>query len=628
MGEFLPILILGAIIGVFTVIFLVAYGLEKNKKETMGFDRHMADGEIIRRLMVYARPYWKQFVLVLVIMVVSVVYDLVSPLLVGHIEEIIKAEFELSYLFQLVAVYAGILIVSLVCTYLQATLLQRTGQKILSAIRRDVFSHIEGLSHEQLNNIPVGKLVTRVSNDPNAISYMFTNILVTLARNVMVVLGVLGAMLMLNYVLTLMVLCFVPFVVLFTVIFRKFSRKVHRGVSDATTDINTYLSENLSGMKLTQIFNREEQKMEDFLVRSRNLKKAKENRMLVFGIFRPMVYMLYISSVMCLFYLGGKGYIENLSFLGQTVTSGVIVSFYMYASKFFNPIQTLAEQFDMLQKSFASAEKIFTILDMAHQVVDEPDAVELDEVRGEIEFRDVWFAYKPGEWVLQGVSFHVQPGQTVAFVGSTGSGKTTILSLICRNYEIQKGQILIDGIDIKKIKIASLRKHFGQMLQDVFLFAGDIRSNIVLREEGISDAEVMEACRYVNADHFINKLESGLDEVVRERGNNFSAGQRQLLSFARTIIHKPSVIILDEATANIDTETEVLIQDSLEKMKNIGTMLIVAHRLSTIQHADNIIVLSHGKIVEQGDHQELLRRKGRYYQLYTLQFEKKRLMGN
>ena len=628
MGEFLPILILGAIIGVFTVIFLVAYGLEKNKKETMGFDRHMADGEIIRRLMVYARPYWKQFVLVLVIMVVSVVYDLVSPLLVGHIEEIIKADFELSYLFRLVAVYAGILIVSLVCTYLQATLLQRTGQKILSAIRRDVFSHIEGLSHEQLNNIPVGKLVTRVSNDPNAISYMFTNILVTLARNVMVVLGVLGAMLMLNYVLTLMVLCFVPFVVLFTVIFRKFSRKVHRGVSDATTDINTYLSENLSGMKLTQIFNREEQKMEDFLVRSRNLKKAKENRMLVFGIFRPMVYMLYISSVMCLFYLGGKGYIENLSFLGQTVTSGVIVSFYMYASKFFNPIQTLAEQFDMLQKSFASAEKIFTILDMAHQVVDEPDAVELDEVRGEIEFRDVWFAYKPGEWVLQGVSFHVQPGQTVAFVGSTGSGKTTILSLICRNYEIQKGQILIDGIDIKKIKIASLRKHFGQMLQDVFLFAGDIRSNIVLREEGISDAEVMEACRYVNADHFINKLESGLDEVVRERGNNFSAGQRQLLSFARTIIHKPSVIILDEATANIDTETEVLIQDSLEKMKNIGTMLIVAHRLSTIQHADNIIVLSHGKIVEQGDHQELLRRKGRYYQLYTLQFEKKRLMGN
>ena len=279
----------------------------------------------------------------------------------------------------------------------------------------------------------------------------------------------------------------------------------------------------------------------------------------------------------------------------------------------------------MLQQSFASAEKIFTILDMEPDVVDDPDAIELEEIKGEIEFKDVWFAYKPGEWVLKGVSFHVAPKQTVAFVGSTGSGKTTILSLICRNYDIQKGQILIDGMDIRKIKISSLRRHFGQMLLDVFLFSGTIRSNILLRMEGVSDEEVMEACRYVNADSFINKLDQGLDDVVRERGNNFSAGQRQLLSFARTIIHKPSVMILDEATANIDTETEVLIQDSLEKMKNIGTMLIVAHRLSTIQHADNIILLSHGKILEQGTHQELLLQHGRYYQLYTLQYHKQQL---
>jgi ATP-binding cassette subfamily B protein len=297
----------------------------------------------------------------------------------------------------------------------------------------------------------------------------------------------------------------------------------------------------------------------------------------------------------------------------------------MYISKFFNPIQTLAEQFDMLQRSFASAEKIFTILDMKHEVVDDPGAIELETIRGEIEFRDVWFAYKPGEWVLKGVSFHVQPGQTVAFVGSTGSGKTTILSLICRNYDIQKGSILIDGIDIRKIKLSSLRRHFGQMLQDVFLFSGTIRSNIVLREEHFTDEQIMQACSYVNADSFVNKLENGLDEPVRERGNNFSAGQRQLLSFARTIIHRPTVMILDEATANIDTETEVLIQDSLEKMKNIGTMLIVAHRLSTIQHADNIILLSHGEIIEQGSHQELLRKKGRYHQLYTLQYQKRQL---
>lgn len=625
MNEYLPVWIVGGIIGVFTVVFLLAYYALRKVKEDPELDRNMPDGEIVRRLLRYAKPYWKSFILVFFIMILSIVYDLASPLIVGKIQGLIKNDFELSQLYIMVGVYAGILIVSLICTYLQAMILQKTGQKILSKIRLDVFTHIEKLSHEQLNNIPVGKLVTRAVNDPNAISYMFTNILVTLVKNSMVIVGVLGAMLMLNYALTLMVLCFVPFVVLFTVIFRKFSRRVHRQVNNATTDINTYLSENLSGMKITQIFNREEQKLNDFLTRSRKLQRAKLNRMFVFGIFQPMVYMIYISSNLCLFYFGAKGYIKDIQYFGQVIDSSIMVSFYMYISRFFNPIQTLAEQFDMLQRSFAAAEKIFTILDMVPEVVDEPDAVEMQELRGEIEFRDVWFCYKPGEWVLKGVSFHVEPRQTVAFVGATGSGKTTILSLICRNYDIQKGQILIDGTDIRKIKISSLRRHFGQMLQDVFLFSGDIRSNILLRKEGITDEQVWEACRYVNADAFISKLENGLDEVVRERGNNFSAGQRQLLSFARTIVHKPAVMILDEATANIDTETELLIQDSLEKMKNIGTMLVVAHRLSTIQHADNIILLSHGEIVEQGNHQQLLHLKGRYYDLYTLQYNKQQL---
>ena len=471
----------------------------------------------------------------------------------------------------------------------------------------------------------MGTLVTRVSNDPNAISYMFTNILVTLVKNILVVFGVLGAMLMLNYALTLMVLCFVPFIVLFTIMFRRFSRRAHRAVTNATTDLNTFLSENLSGMKIIQIFNREDRKQADFLERSAALRKAKLGRMVVFGIFRPMVYMLNISSILCLLYMGSRAHILGRVWFGQVIDSAVVVSFYMYIGKFFNPIQALAEQFDMLQRSFAAAEKIFSILDLEPEVVDEPDALALPEIRGEIEFRDVWFAYKPGEWVLKGVSFHVQAGQAVAFVGSTGSGKTTILSLICRNYDIQRGKILIDGIDIKKIKISSLRRHFGQMLQDVFLFAGDIRSNILLRSEGITDEEVMDACRYVNADKFIGRLEHNLSEVVRERGNNFSAGQRQLLSFARTIIHKPAVMILDEATANIDTETELLIQDSLERMKNIGTMLIVAHRLSTIQHCDNIILLDQGVIVEQGTHQQLLARHGRYHQLYMLQYSREQL---
>jgi len=625
MDKYLPILIVGAIIGIFTIAFLIAYIRMKKDKSYKEFERNMSDSVLIKRLLNYGRPYLAQFILVFIIMIISIAYDLLSPVLIGKIQDLIKHEFPLSRLFWMVGGYAAVLVISMVSMYLQTMILQKVGQKILSDLREDVFSHIESLSHEQLNNIPVGKLVTRVTNDTNSISMMFTNVLVTLVKNVMVIVGVFASMLFVNYAMTLIVLCFVPFVVLFTYIFQKFSRKAHRAVTDSRTELNTFLSENLSGIKITQIFNREDEKMAAFKERSRNLQQAKYQRMFVFGIFRPMVYMLHISCVMCLLYFGSRGVIGNTTFLGQAITSGTVVTFYLYATKFFNPIQTLSEHFDVLQSAFASAEKIFTIMDMIPEVVDEPDAIELEEIKGEIEFKDVWFAYKPGEWVLQGVSFHVSPRQTVAFVGSTGSGKTTILSLICRNYDIQKGQILIDGIDIKRIKLSCLRRHFGQMLQDVFLFSGTIRSNILLRKEGISDEEVMEACRYVNADKFVNKLEKGLDDVVRERGNNFSAGQRQLLSFARTIIHKPAVMILDEATANIDTETEVLIQDSLERMKNIGTMLIVAHRLSTIQHADNIILLSKGKILEQGTHQELLALHGRYHQLYTLQYHKQQL---
>ena len=627
MANVNPLLLVGAVIGVVTALLVLAYALVKDKKETMDFERTMNDGEILRRLAGYAKPYLAKFVVVLFLMLFSIAYDIISPLIVGALEELVSGEFELPRLFAGVAVYAGVLVFSMASTYFQAVILQRVGQRIISDLREDLFTHIESLSHEQLNEIPVGKLVTRVTNDTNAISMMFTNLLVTLTKNIFVILGILVAMLALNYELTLMVLCFVPFIVIFTVIFRKFSRRAYRKVKDATTDINTYLSENLSGIKVTQIFGREDEKMAEFREKSQRLARANREQIFVFGVFRPLVYMLYICSILCLFYLGGMGHLNGVTFLGQTITGGTIVTFYMYISKFFTPIQNLAEQFNWLQSALASSEKVFSIMDIAPKMVDAPDAIELDEVKGEIEFRDVWFSYLPGEWVLQGVSFHIDPHQTVAFVGSTGSGKSTILSLICRNYEFQKGEILIDGIDIRKIKISSLRHHFGQMLQDVFLFSGTIRSNIVLREEGISDEEILQVCRYVNADKFIDKLDHGLDEEVRERGNNFSAGQRQLLSFARTIIHKPSVMILDEATANIDTETELLIQDSLEKMRSVGTMLIVAHRLSTIQHADNIIVLSHGKILEQGNHQELLAKHGRYYHLYTLQYHKEQLEG-
>ena len=627
MYEWYPILIIFAVIAIFTTIFIFAYAFMKDKKETIGYDRNMKDSEIIKRLMPYLLRRKKLFIIALVLVLLSTVYSICAPAILGRAIELIsnEADFEMNSLLWLIFAQVMLLIVTLIANYFQAILLQKIGQRIVSDIRSDLYSHIQSLSHNQLNKIPVGTLVTRVTNDTDAISKTFTNILVNLIKNFFIILGILAGMAFINYMLTLMVICFIPFIVIFTLIFRKFSRRAYRRVRDGTTNINIFLSENLSGMKIIQIFNREQRKKSEFDEKNRELKRAKLGQIFVFGIFRPVVYMLYTSSVLCLFYFGAKGYINQTTFLGQTITSGIIVSFYSYISKFFNPIQNLAEQFNNLQSTFASSEKILRIFDIEPEVTDSTDAIELDHIEGNIEFRDVWFSYLPDEWVLKGVSFKVNAGDTVAFVGATGSGKSTILGLICRNYDIQKGEILIDGIDIKKIKISCLRKHFGQMLQDVFIFSGTVRSNITLGLENISDEELNEACRYVNADKFINRLDDGLDETINERGNNLSAGQRQLLSFARTIIHKPSVMILDEATANIDTETEILIQDSLEKMMNIGTMLMVAHRLSTIQHADNIIMLDHGEIIEQGTHNELLLKGGKYYDLYTLQFNKEAL---
>ncbi len=626
MHEYYPLLVIGAAISTFAVAFIIAYVLMKDKKEAIGFERNMKDSEIIKRLLRYAKPYKKEFAAVFGLMVFSIAYEIVSPLLVGNITGIIKEDFEMYQLISLIIAYAGVLIVSLVCTYAQSILMQKTGQKIVSAIRFDTFEHIEKLSHQQFSEIPTGKLVTRVSNDANAVSMMFTHIMVNLTKNALIVVGILVAMFAVNLELTLMVMCFIPFIILFTVIFRKFSRRAYRRVKDRTTDINTFLSENLSGMKIIRIFGKQKSKKHDFDVKNTGLGKAKGEQIFVFGIFRPVVYMLYISSVLVLLYLSASGKIKDTTFLGTAITSEILVTFYMYISKFFNPIQQLAEQFNMLQSAFASSEKIFTILDIPVGVKDDEGAVDVGEVRGDIEFDHVWFAYKDENWVLKDVCFKVKADQTVALVGATGSGKTTILSLLCRNYDIQKGRILLDGVDIRKYTISSLRRQFGQMLQNVFLFSGTIKSNIVLRDETLTDDQIMEACRYVNADKFIDKLDDGLDHEVREFGNNFSAGQRQLISFARTVLYKPKIMILDEATANIDTETEQLIQDSLERMMNIGTMIIVAHRLSTIQHADNIIVMSDGRIIEQGTHEQLLAARGKYYSLYTLQKDRRRII--
>lgn len=623
-----PLIYVFAILIAFTLIFVIAFIMIKDKKEAFGFERNMKDSELIKRLFVYGKKYTKAFVIVLIIMLFSISADIFLPIMTGKIITILQKEngFMFSELLNIVILYAVILLVSLICSYTQTIILQKTGQKIVSNIREDLFVKIEYLSANQLNHIPVGKLVTRVAYDTNAVSMMFTSLFVNLIKNVCLIIGFSLAMFIINVKLALLVFCFVPFIVIFTIIFRKFSRRAYRKVKNATTDINTFLSENLSGIKVTQIFNQEEKKYSEFKNKNEKLGKAKFSQIGVFSIFRPTVYMLYTFNILLLFYVAGSDAILHVPFLNEYITCQTLVVFYSYVGGFFGPVQNLAEQFNALQSAFASAEKIFTILNIKEELKDDENAIELDHVKGNIEFKNVWFAYNDNEWILKDVSFKINANETVALVGSTGSGKTTILSLLVRNYDIQKGVILLDGIDIRKIKISSLRKHFGQMLQDVFIFSGTIKSNIVLRDEDITDEEVLKACDYVNATHFINKLDNGIYEEVRERGNNFSIGQRQLISFARTIVHKPEIMILDEATANIDTETEVLIQDSLEKMMNIGTMIIVAHRLSTIQHANNIIVLSHGKIIEQGNHQELLKKKGKYYKLYQLQFNKEQLL--
>lgn len=584
----------------------------------------ITDTKLLGRLFKYAKGEELMFILAVFMMLVAVGLDLLLPLLIGKAAGILDSNvIDFNKIIWIIVIYTVSLIISNIFLYYQSMILQKTGQRIIFKVREDVFSHIQKFSSNQFNNIPVGKLVTRVTNDTNTLNELYTSVIINLLKNIFSIAGALGMMLMLHVQLTLFVLALSPILLIISYIFRKISRKAYREVRNNLTDVNTFLSENLSGMKVTQIFNQESKKQGEFRYRNTKLKKSSLKEIFVFAIFRPSIYVIYISALVLVLWFSGESYLGNMSLIKSLISIEILIAFIQLIDKLFNPIQQLAEQFNILQSAFASAEKIFAVIDTVPEIVDSEDAIELEDMQGDIEFKNVWFKYIEDEWILKDVSFKINARDTVAFVGATGSGKTTILSLIVRNYDIQKGQILIDGIDIKNIKISSLRSNIGQMLQDVFLFSGTIKSNIQMKEESITDEDVIKACEYVNANSFIEELPNKYDEEVRERGNNFSSGQRQLLSFARTLVHKPKVMILDEATANIDTETEVLIQDSLEKMMNIGTMLVVAHRLSTIQHADKIIVLSKGEIIEEGTHQKLLRMRGQYYKLYQLQYKRR-----
>lgn len=568
---------------------------------------------MLKRLMHYILPEWKSFLLAFLLIIINVVLDVILPLFLKEFTDALGKRIDstpLAFIIGLAAGYFGICVINQVLIYFESMILQKTGQRIVYKLRMEVFEHIENMSQNQFNIMPVGSLVTRVANYTTSMSDLFTNVLVSLLRNTLTIIGVYGIMFYLSWKLSLLLFAFVAVVFIASFIFRKVITKIWRKERRLTSDLNTFLNENLSGMKIIQIFNQQKRKEKEFNVKNTDLRKTKFKAVLAFASYRPFINFLYYSALAVTFFVG----------VSLALSAGEIVAFYLYLSKFFNPVQNIADQLNQIQRATTSSERLFNLLDVQPESLDKPNPIHIDKFVGKIEFRHVWFAYKDEEWILKDVSFVIEPKQTVAFVGATGAGKTTILSLIVRNFEIQKGQILIDDIDIADIEIKSLRRAVGQMLQDVFLFTGNIRTNITLHDDEISDEEINEVCKYVNADKFISKLEKGLDEEVIERGENFSQGQRQLLSFARTVIHKPQILILDEATANIDTETEKLIQESLEKMKSIGTMLVVAHRLSTIQNADQIIVLQHGEVIEKGTHQSLLRQKGHYYKLYLLQF--------
>lgn len=565
------------------------------------------------RLIAYMKPYahWVIFALLLVLGLTS--FDLYRPMLVGDAIDTFGANGDYDVIIATAIKYAVVLALSFAFNIAQTWILQKTGQNIILQMRKDLYRHIQSLGSRYFDITPVGKLVTRVTNDVEALNEMYSGILVQLFRNIVKIVGLAGVMLMLDVRLAAISFVLMPLVIGLTVLCQKIARNIYRLYRTRLTDINTFLSEHLSGMKIIQIFGRQERKFEEFHDKNTKLYKAFYREMLMYAVFRPLIYILSILSLMIVLWFGSRNVFDEI------ISVGTLYIFSNYIRSFFDPIQELAEQFSTLQSSIASAEKIFTVMDEDEFIPEVENTKQPDKIIGKIEFDHVWFAYDGENYVLKDVSFVINPGEKVAFVGATGAGKSSILNLIGRYYDIQKGHIYVDGIDIRQLSKKQLRSAIGQMQQDVFIFEGDVAYNIRLNDDDITDAQVKAAAEYVNASHFIEKLSQGYHEPVTERGATFSAGERQLLSFARTLAHNPSILVMDEATANIDTETEILIQEALEKLMDGRTTIMVAHRLSTIQHADCIMVMHKGRICERGTHRELLEQDGIYRKLYELQ---------
>ena len=568
---------------------------------------------VVRRLMAYLRPRKKTVALALLLAMVVTVSDLVRPVLVGNAMDCITAGSTFSVIVRYSAVYMGILVLGTCCNAIELWMLQKLGQDIILEIRQQLFRHIHSLSLRFFDITPVGRIVTRVTNDVETLNELFSTILVTMVKNAVLILGYAGVMLYLNWKLALVSFILLPLVVYLTRLFTKLYRTTHRITRTKVSAMNTYLSENLSAMKLIQVFHREREKQREFRQRSGDLFQSNFREIVVYGTFRPVIYFISILALASVLGFGGKQVMDG------ALSIGTLYIFTSYVKSFFEPIQSLSDQFGTLQSAMAAGEKIFTLMDEEPQIRQPENPKPMPAVKGRIEFEHVWFSYDGEEWVLRDVSFVIEPGQTAAFVGATGAGKSSILNLIGRYYDIQKGRITLDGVDIRELDLKDLRRAIGQVQQDVFLFTGDIQGNIRLREDEISDGKVHDAAKFVGADTFIDRLEQGYETAVTERGSTLSAGQRQLLSFARTLAFDPDVLVMDEATANIDTETEGLIQEAMAKMMQGRTTIVVAHRLSTIQHADQIMVMHHGQLREQGTHQELLAQNGIYKKLYDLQ---------
>ncbi|ONI43905.1 ABC transporter ATP-binding protein [Candidatus Epulonipiscium fishelsonii] len=577
----------------------------------------MKDKKLLKRLLFYAKPYSVQFILVITMMIISTGADLSKPIIIGSVVDLFVNNTKdtaetLRILLIYSALFLTVLVTSFILVYIQTIMLQNIGQKIIKKIRLDIYNKMLDLPLRYYYQNPVGALVTRVTNDTESLNEMYTSVLTNLFKHTMFLTGILIMMFTVNVKISLYVVCSIPITIIMTVIFKYFSRKAYRATRNYLTEMNIFLSEHLMGMKLIQIFSREKKTLNKMTDINEKLFKSGMRELYAFLVYRPSLFAMSNLTIALVLYVGSK------EVLAGAVTIGTIVIFISYVKDFFGPIEQLAEVFNILQSAFSAAEKIFTVLDEENEIESGTLEINPDSFKGDIEFKNVWFAYKDEDWILKDVSFKIDIGQKVAFVGATGAGKTSILSLISRYYDIQKGQILIDGKDIREFTIESLRTQIGQVLQDVFMFTGNIEKNIRLGKEEISEHDVKEAAKMVYANTFIEKMPHKYKQEVIEGGATLSTGERQLISFARAIAYSPKIFILDEATANIDTETEAVIQQAIYKIMEGRTTIMVAHRLATIQHADNIIVLDKGELKEMGTHQELLNQKGIYYNLYKL----------